>query len=156
MIRLIISAVLVFLLSSCKQRTVDYAQVYSGENGPSEIGAQHFSTRSDLDNSWVKKSLSETNYQKLLKQTDFSKQMIVAVAAGERTTFSGKMTISYIYEYTGVKDLPLNLLVQTGVMNEKCRVEKVSFPFVLAIVDKPSGFKYIGGLDVQNFEDVCP
>lgn len=156
MIRLLISALLIFLLSSCNQRTVSHKQVYSGENGPREFGVQHFSTRTGLDNSWVKKSLSEMNYQKLLKQTDFSKQIIVSVAVGKMTTFSGKMTIWYIYEYTGVDDLPLNLLVRTGVLSEECKVIRDSFPFALAIVEKPPGFKYVGGVDVQYFKDACP
>lgn len=155
--RSIVVLLAAILIAACdSQRAVKFEQVYSGTNGPARVGSQYFSTQVELDNSWIKRTLDGGGYQKLLAQVDFSKQVIVAFSAGEINSFSGKIEISAIYQYTGAKDLPINLRVKLGVLKNECRVNKVSLPFVIAVIERPLGFQPVGGFDVANFEDGCP
>lgn len=154
--RAIIAFLAVMAIAACgSQRAVKFEQVYSGANGPRQVGAQYFSTLVELDNSWVKYSLNGAAYRKLLAQLDFSKQVLVAFSAGEINSFSGRIQIADVYQYTGTKDLPINLRVKVGVLKSECKVNNISLPFVLAVIERPVGFQPAGGFDVAIFEDGC-
>lgn len=156
LVRAVITFMVVMSIAACgNQKSVKFEQVYSGTNGPMEIGEQYFSAQVELDNSWIKQSLNSGDYQKLLDQTDFSRQVIVAFSAGEMESFSGKIHIASVYQYTGSKDLPINLRVKIGVLNSECKVDTISFPFAIAIIERPKEFSPVGGLDVTTFEDQC-
>lgn len=146
----------VYLMFACtNQQAITFKQVYSGTNGPPEAGVQYFSVQEELDNSWIRSKLDMKTYQKLLKEVNFSTQVVVVFAAGAIPSSSGNITISSIYRYTGVRDGPINLRVSLGVFRNQCRVTTVSRPFVVAVLEKPRKFQPTGGYDVSTFEDDC-
>lgn len=136
-------------------RKVEFEQVYAGDNGQDKIGAEYFSSPTDLNNSWVKQTLNETDFQLIFSNLDFSKQMLVAFSVGKRPSYSGKIKIVDIYQYTDADYLPINILIKIGVLAGACKNDSISFPFVLAIIDIPEGFQPVGGFDIQNFPDKC-
>lgn len=105
MVRAVITFMVVMSIAACgNQKSVKFEQVYSGTNGPMEIGEQYFSAQVELDNSWIKQSLNSGDYQKLLDQTDFSRQVIVAFSAGEMESFSGKFILR---AYTNIREVKI-------------------------------------------------
>lgn len=146
---------MIFLVG-CAEKPVEFQQVYSGTNGPTRVGVQYFSTAGDLEGSWIKSALDQTSYEKLLSQVDFTKQSIVAYSAGKMDAFSGTIEIASVYQYTGAEDLPMNVRVKVGVLKNECRDERITLPFVLAVIKRPSKFQPSGGYDRENFEDGCP
>lgn len=145
------------LLVACHQRSVEFRQVHVGGNGPKTFQMNYIEDRLSLDKSWIKSTLSDTEFSALRSQIDFDSQLLVAIALGERKSASGSVKINSVYLYTGVATLPLNINVQVGVIGDVCQHrDRVSAPFTLLILKKPEKFQLPGGFDIANFDDGCP
>jgi len=145
------------LLVACHQRSVEFRQVHVGGNGPKTFQMNYIEDRLSLDKSWIKSTLSDTEFGALRSQIDFDSHLLVAIALGERKSASGSVKINSVYLYTGVATLPLNINVQVGVIGDGCQHrDRVSAPFTLLILKKAEKFQLPGGFDIANFDDGCP
>lgn len=144
-------------LGACNQRSVEFRQVYLGQNGPMAPQVTYVKDRLFLDKSWIKSALTEAEFHTLRSKVDFDTELLVAIALGERKSASGSIKIRSVYLYTGVPTWPLNINAQAGVIGSGCKNrDRVSSPFTLLILKKPEKFQLPGGYDIQNFEEGCP
>lgn len=137
-------------------RSVKFEQVHTGGNGPRETSPQYFSSVAEIDNSWVKNAVDPPSYRKILSKINFEHQLLMAFPIGEMPSFSGEVKISNVYQYTGGDSLPMNAVVQVGLLGEGCRNDVKSFPFALVVIYKPAGFHPLTGYDIANFNAGCP
>lgn len=144
-------------ISACgNEREIRFEQVYSASNGPDRVYVRYFGSPDELRSSWVATKLDVGSYKNLIEKVDFSKQMVLAFGVGKIQSFSGNIAINSVYQYTGVEDLPMNIRVKLGILRNECKLEKFSFPFVLAIIERPQRLSAESGYDVSTFTDECP
>lgn len=134
------------------QEKIDFKQLHVGFNGPSTAGRYFFHSPTDLASSWLVSSLGDQT-QAMLSQVDFSHQILIVATVGERSTTTGNVSISEIWKF-GAGIVPF---VRIGVNERSCNEpRRASFPFVVAVIEKPSAFNpNEGGYDNQNFPDGC-
>ncbi|HEY0064352.1 MAG TPA: hypothetical protein VGC21_19710 [Telluria sp.] len=155
MLRVLLIASLL-LVSGCDQEGVEVRQVYVGVNGPAAPHFDYLLDQAALEKSWVKPVLDETQWRALLSTIDFNREMLLALAVGERENASGTVKISRAYIYTGVADRPLNINAKIGVLGDACKgLWKVSAPFTLVVIPKSAYSGASGGYDIANFPDGC-
>ena len=157
--RIVVSAFLIVAatVACSKDRSVKFEQVYAGANAPAdEIGPQYFSDAATLNNSWVKTVLSEGSYKTLLSRINFERQVLLASPGGPRTSFSGDITITRVYQWVSGDSAIMNVSIQVGVLPDGCKNNLISVPFALAIIEKPPAFEPGRSFDVGNFSATCP
>lgn len=148
--------VALLVLTACHRESVPFRQVHVGLAGPAIPRVDFLLTSAAVEQSWVKSALNETEWRALLSSIDFDRQMLVAVAIGEREAASGTVKIAGIYNYTGVESRPLNVNVKVGVLREGCKDRhKVSAPFTLVVVPKAAYSGKTNGYGEFNFDDGC-
>jgi hypothetical protein len=150
-------AIISLVLSACvKAKTIEYDQLFEGFNGPRNPHAFYFESKSSIDNSWIKLSLNKGEYEKLLSKIDFGHQILVAVAVGERESASGAVKITYFRQLTDLKNPPMDISALVGIVGSGCAKKGlISYPFALAVFERPEKFQTVGGIDIGNFDDGC-
>lgn len=131
-----------------------FKQVFKGYNGPENSSAKAFNSDVELKKSWVAKALKSTELNSLLNRVDFNKQIVVALSFGKRETATGTIYISNVKYNTVYKSLTISGLI--GVNQKGCSEKRIkSFPFALAIAERPSTISDYPGFSIQNFPDGC-
>jgi hypothetical protein len=153
---MLISAVAVSsVLAGCGQQQLGFEQVASGSNGPRNPQASYFQSAGEADKSWLPSALGSSEYKAVLARVDFSRQILVGVAAGERENASGAARIVEIYQYTGTAHEPINVLAKFGVLPSSCSSGATSRPFAVAVARKPAPLSGDLGYDFGNYPDSC-
>ena len=131
-----------------------FKQVFKGYNGPANSSAKAFSSDVELKESWVAKALNSTELKSILEKVDFNKQIVVALSFGKRETATGTIHISNVKYNTVYKSLTISGLI--GVNQKDCTENRLeSFPFALAIAERPQTISDHPGLSIHNFPDGC-
>lgn len=131
---------------------MSYKQLYAGFNGPQNPDSFAFASANMANSSWLKSAMGD-HLEQVLSQVDFDHQVLVVAAVGERPTATGKLEIRKIDEHDSIFD-PYVLI---GVNDNECAMPGGrSFPFVIAVVERPKlPPRAHGGFDYQNFPDGC-
>lgn len=144
--------------SACTpMQSIDYEQILVGFNGPPSARSYVYRDRASLEQSWVKRSISSQEFDRLISKVDFRNQSVLAFAVGERTRVSGAVTIYRISLYTGgTTPPPMNVSVSVGIVESGCgQADAVSYPFAVAVFKTPEDFEANAGMDLGNFPDGC-
>lgn len=131
-----------------------YKQVLTGFNGPPTRATLFIGSVAELRGSWLSRALNKFQMERLLAGVNFDRQMVVAVSTGLRTTATGRIHITDI----SFNALQNRLVVRTrvGVTEQDCDVTPAnSYPFAVAIADRPSAEIVNRGFSVGNFGDIC-
>lgn len=146
-----------FSFPSCtRMQSTEFEQIFVGFNGPTAAGNFCYRDRVSLENSWVRRSLSDGEFDRLISKIDFKNQVVLAFAVGERQRASGVVTINRIRRFNGEKSSPMDVSVLVGVVDGACQQrDSASYPFALAVFKTPENFEPYGGFDVVNFPDGC-
>ena len=129
-------------------------RLFSGLNGPPKSGSRTFSTEDDARASWLARALTEDQLRTALASVDFTKEVLVAVYFGRKTTATGTVYFSGA-RYNALSG-SWHVSGRIGVRDENCpKQEAVSHPFVLAVAPKPGGPVPSMGHGYSNFGDGC-
>mgnify|MGYP003621297122 CR=1 FL=1 len=149
MFHLLISLALIVSASAC-QSAPRYKQVLIGFNGPSTPQTTYFHDAQSAQISWLSRALNTEQLNSLLSQVSFDSQMLVVTAVGERDPVTGRLEVDPLSQ--NENSLMVYLLI--GV-NECTGPHAKSYPFAVAVVDRPVRFDGIGNYFHQNFPDGC-
>ena len=142
-------ALLALNISGCQGS--GYTQLLRGFNGPSNPGTAYFSDAESVKASWLRAALTAKQLEQALSQVSFQRQVLVAVAVGKRENATGALTIDRIDRDSAV--IPYVLI---GVNDTGCsHSHAASYPFVLAVIDRPKESTPSIGYFFQNFPDGC-
>src|SRR5450432_2605934 len=152
MARKILSLLLISSLSASAQaEPLNFKQLYVGFNGPKAPATFVFTSQESANSSWLGPALGE-QAKLVLSQVDFSHQVLVAAAVGERSTNTGNVSIQLIEAHQSI----VTPYVRLGVNSPECiEPKRPSYPFVLAVIEKLEGLRPVTGYDHQNFPDGC-
>jgi hypothetical protein len=128
-----------------------YRQLLAGFNGPRLPGTFNYSSAQEVRGSWVAQALGE-RLERVLAQIDFSRQILVAAAVGERMNANGALNLMRL----DVNDSVVTPYVQIGVNKAGCdQPSLASYPYVLAAAGRPKKSLPTGGMDHQNYPNGC-
>lgn len=149
--RFLLSLMVVLCTSSCSQ-SARYEQLFIGYNGPSVAKTEYFRSAASVKGSWVARSLSSAELERVLSRISFEREMLAAAAVGARETVT-QVSLASISQY---KLSALSTNIRIGVIETGCsQPHAMSFPFVLAVVEPPEKFDGSGSFDHQNYPDGC-
>ena len=90
--------------------------------------------------------------QGVLGKVDFSHQVLVAAAVGARARANGSLRLTRVQIY----DSTVKPYVAIGVNNNACQLPSgESYPFVLAVIERPAHLRKLSSFDHQNFPNGC-
>ena len=137
--------------SGCRDAGPRYTQVFTGFNGPSRPQTTYFMDPASAKNSWLNRALGPTELDRVLSQVSFENQMLAVGAVGKREGATG-VKIDHISQ----REAALTVILLIGVNDDGCGESRsASFPFVLAIVDRPAKFDRTESSFHQNYPDGC-
>jgi len=140
------------LLTSACWGGPHYTQVWTGFNGPNIPKTEYFLDANSARSSWLSKALGSTQLETLLSQISFDTQMLMVSAVGERENITGTLKIQDVNQ----DEDSLTVFLLIGVNGPGCTYpHALSYPFVVAIVDRPTRFDGLGSYYHQNFPDGC-
>jgi hypothetical protein len=144
------------LLACSPAREVEFKQVAKGFNGPKQFEIYFFENRAEADTSWLKRALPGSRYEQIISQTNFDHQALMAFAIGELPGASGNANIVRISQYQSEDD-PLMIEMLIGIKARECKERKglISYPFVVAVFEKPKNFRRQSSFYFGNFDDGC-
>lgn len=151
------AVLITFALPACTQtKDIEFKQLAVGFNGPKYPKVFYFENKNSIDSSWIKSALPMGEYERILSKVEFGRQALVVFAIGERMSASGNVEITRMFQYRG-KDFPTNISALVGIRASECTEKSgfVSYPFVVAVFEKPENFQPYGGFDAGNFSDGC-
>ncbi len=132
----------------------NYRQVYTGYNGLKTSKASVYLSKDQILKSWIAKAVSKSELDKILSNVDFGSEIMVALNFGKRESATGSTYITDV-KYNSVYK-SLNVAGLIGVNERDCsKSHQISYPFVLAIAERPPSFPDYPSLYVQNFSDGC-
>lgn len=98
-IRLLFIAVfLLTVAQACAQDSTSFKQLYVGFNGPSSPGRNVFASQAEATSSWLAAALGD-RIPSVLAQVDFSHQLLIVTAVGERSTTTGNVAVSEVLRH---------------------------------------------------------
>jgi hypothetical protein len=128
-----------------------YRQIYAGFNGPKDPHTYNYYSAEEVRGSWLAQALGD-RLDQVLSQVDFAQQILIAAAAGARTTANGDLSLSRI----DVNDSVVTPYLQIGVNKPGCEQPmNNSYPFVLAARGRTRKNLPSGGMDFQNYLNGC-
>jgi len=152
-----VALVLLPITVQAQMKSIDFKQVLVGANGPRIPGAFFFERPSEIDNSWLKQALTQAQYERVLHQIDFRKQVLMALALGQRRSASGAIQIVRVARTAWEENPSMDVAARAGVLVGACAEQNVvSTPFVLAVIQKPKVFQPVAGYDIGSYRDACP
>jgi hypothetical protein len=128
-----------------------YRQVFAGFDGPRSAGTFNYFSAEEARTSWVALALGD-RIDKILAEVDFSRQVLVAAAVGERMNANGALSLARL----DVNDSRVAPYVQVGVNKAGCdQPSLASYPFVLIAVGRPKKTLPTGGMNAQDYPNGC-
>jgi hypothetical protein len=150
-------ATLSLCLAACSNsRRIDFSQLLVGTDGPSTPGVSIFRDAESVEQSWVKAALTPNQMSDVLKQVDFRRQILLTFASGWDKGATGTITVVSVVQYMYGDDPPLDVTVKVGQARQDCQTAvTVKNPFVVAIVERPTGTSLVSGYTAMSFADGC-
>jgi hypothetical protein len=128
-----------------------YRQLFAGFNGLRSPGTFNYFSAQEVRGSWVALALGE-RIEEILSEVDFSRQILVAAAVGERTNANGALSVVRLDVNASV----VTPYVQIGVNDSRCdQPPLASYPFVLVAAGRPKRALPSGAVDHQNYPNGC-
>jgi hypothetical protein len=128
-----------------------YRQLFAGFNGPRSAGTFNYFSAQEARTSWVALALGD-RIDEILPEVDFSRQILVAAAAGERMSANGALGLARV----DVNDSMVTPYVQIGVNRSGCdQPALASYPFVLIAVGRPKKTLPTGGMNIREYPNGC-
>jgi hypothetical protein len=150
-------AVLALLLAACSEsKRLNFSQLLVGSDGPTIPGVFVFRDAESVDRSWVKAALTPKQMSEALQRVDFKRQVLLAYASGWDKGATGTITVVDVAQYRYGDNPPVDVTVKVGQVRKDCRDSvTVKNPFVLVIVDTPTGSDLVAGYTAMSFADGC-
>jgi hypothetical protein len=131
-----------------------FKQAFSSFNGPQNPSLTIIQSEAEAQANWISSAVPPEEFKKILAQTSFDSQVLVAFAMGERETATGRIYVT---------DVSYNALLNSfsaqgyvGVNEEDCsQPRSKSYPYAVAIAPRPNKAPSGSGYDVGNFADGC-
>lgn len=128
-------------------------QVAVGFNGPASMGTYIFRSAAEVRRSWLARALPEQQLGKLVSNTDFSKQVLIAYSVGERMNASAQVMLSELKYSERFRSY--SIATRLGVVPETCGVRFAkSYPFVVGVIEAVPGAE-VGSSGTSNFPAEC-
>lgn len=132
----------------------NFEQVWTGFNGPESGELLILESEESIRNSWISRALGKRELNVILSEVDFKNQIVVAFAIGERSTATGTMYINKV-SYNAILE-SLFVGARVGVNEAGCKfLPAKSYPFALAVAERPPQVPASRGNGVSNFPDGC-
>ncbi|GAB1597157.1 hypothetical protein PAGU2638_28370 [Lysobacter sp. PAGU 2638] len=128
-----------------------YKQILVGYNGPQESNTTYFSDPDAVKTSWLSLALTAEQLNSLLTRVDFATHVLAVSAVGEREAVTDVSLESVMWDETSIS---VNVFV--GVAGSQCSGPRPrSFPFVVAIIERPERFDGLSNFFHQNYPAEC-
>lgn len=132
----------------------NFIQRHQGRNGPVSADVFVFTDEKAVRSSWLARALSEETLDRLISDTDFEDQILVAFAAGEQDVATGSIYVTGI-AYDS-RSGSLRVTGKVGVVTRGCPVSAtLSYPFAVAAAIRPNGKIIDADLSAENVADGC-
>lgn len=132
----------------------DFAQAFTGANGPGSNRANVFKSVDEVLSSWIAIALSADELGKILSEVDFDQQILVSLTFGKRRNATGVVYLSEVIYNSVYESLHVSGFI--GVTDSECDIaHSDSFPFVLGIAPRPEKVPTFPSMSHLNFDDGC-
>ncbi len=131
----------------------NFRQIAVGLNGPADSQTDLFNSAAEAEASWLSGAYSADALGTILDSIDFTSDVLIVYAVGERANASGKMTVNEL-EYDS-RFAGYSIGVRVGIVSDSCGEPRASsFPFVLATVARGETSE-INGTSMSHYPDTC-
>jgi hypothetical protein len=129
-----------------------HEQLFVGYNGPSLPITEYFENADSVKSSWVARAVTPTELERVLSRIAFEHEILVVAAVGLRETATNVALDGIsVWESNAI-----TTYIRVGVIEADCsQPRSKSYPFVLAVVERPKKFNGSGGYHHQNYPDGC-
>ncbi len=141
----------VLLLVAIACEAAPYKQIFSGYNGPEDSQTSYFSDAESVKTSWLATVLSNEELESILAQVDFKTHLLAVSAVGARKAVTNVSVEGVSWTRTSA-----SITVFVGVADTTCIGPRPnSYPFVVAVIERPAEYDGLSSYYHQNFPDQC-